>query len=157
MVIMLNKRLIKIFLVIICMTGIFCFSSDSASTSSKKSDGLIIKIGEFVSKHRLNSYDAQLAVEKFSFIVRKSAHFSIYFILGLLLISLVLEYIPMNKVSIIIALLISFLYAVSDEVHQYFVPGRSCEVRDVLIDTCGALLGIFIYSIFVKLRRKTYE
>ena len=41
-----------------------------------------------------------------------------------------------------IALGAAALYAVTDEVHQYFVPGRSCELRDVLVDTSGALTGI---------------
>lgn len=44
----------------------------------------------------------------------------------------------------LIPLLIGFLYAVSDEIHQYFVPGRAMQARDVLIDTSGVLLGIWI-------------
>lgn len=44
----------------------------------------------------------------------------------------------------LIPLLIGFLYAVSDEIHQYFVPGRAMQARDVLIDTVGVLLGIWI-------------
>ena len=34
------------------------------------------------------------------------------------------------------------LYSISDEIHQIFVPGRSCELLDVFIDTCGSLIGI---------------
>ncbi len=41
-----------------------------------------------------------------------------------------------------IAVLLAALYAVSDEVHQVFVPGRGASVRDVLIDTVGASLGV---------------
>ena len=44
----------------------------------------------------------------------------------------------------LIPLLIGFLYAVSDEIHQHFVPGRAMQARDVLIDTAGVLLGIWI-------------
>ena len=43
----------------------------------------------------------------------------------------------------LVPLLIGFLYAVSDEIHQYFVPGRAMQARDVLIDTAGVLLGIW--------------
>ena len=49
-----------------------------------------------------------------------------------------------------IALSVGFLYAVSDEVHQIFVPGRAGQLRDVLIDTTGVLLGIFLCSLFFK-------
>ena len=41
-----------------------------------------------------------------------------------------------------------FLYAVSDEIHQTFVPGRSGEVGDVLIDTFGVLIGVCMVCIF---------
>ena len=36
---------------------------------------------------------------------------------------------------IITSILIGALYAVSDEIHQLFIVGRSCEIRDVIIDT----------------------
>jgi len=40
------------------------------------------------------------------------------------------------------ALLLSVLYAVSDEWHQSYVPGRSATIQDVLVDTAGACLGL---------------
>jgi VanZ family protein len=43
-----------------------------------------------------------------------------------------------------IALLLCSLYAVTDEVHQIFVPGRSASPRDILIDTCAALGGVAV-------------
>ena len=43
------------------------------------------------------------------------------------------------------------IYAISDEIHQLFVPGRSGQVRDVLIDSAGSLLGIIIVMAFEKL------
>lgn len=42
-----------------------------------------------------------------------------------------------------LSVLISFLYAVSDEYHQSFVPGRGPAFRDVLIDTIGASFALF--------------
>ena len=48
---------------------------------------------------------------------------------------------------------LSFLYAVSDEFHQSFVPGRSASIRDVLIDTIG-IIGFYIAAkIFVLNQR----
>ena len=43
------------------------------------------------------------------------------------------------------------LYAVTDEIHQYFVPGRSCEFRDICIDSAGVLCGIFCLCLFKAL------
>lgn len=40
-------------------------------------------------------------------------------------------------------IIICFAYAVFDELHQYFVPYRSCSVFDIIVDVCGMTLGIF--------------
>jgi VanZ family protein len=45
---------------------------------------------------------------------------------------------------ILIALGVCMLYAASDEVHQIFIPGRGAQVKDVLIDSAGAFVGIGI-------------
>jgi len=44
------------------------------------------------------------------------------------------------------------LYALSDEYHQTFVPGRLFQIQDLLIDSAGILAGILIYPIFQKNR-----
>ena len=46
------------------------------------------------------------------------------------------------------------LYAISDEIHQYFVPGRSAEIRDVLIDVLGANIGILLINKIFELGGK---
>ena len=46
-----------------------------------------------------------------------------------------------------IALVIVFLYACTDEFHQLFIPGRSGEFRDVMVDTCGGIIGLILISI----------
>ena len=89
--------------------------------------------------------------------VRKSAHFTLYFLLGLFIISFLREFIPIDKRSILITIGIVFLYACSDEVHQLFVSGRSCEVLDVIIDTCGGVVSTAIYSLLYRIRRISHE
>jgi len=51
-------------------------------------------------------------------------------------------------------LILGFLYAVSDEIHQYFVPGRAMQARDVLIDTAGVLLGFCIVHGLNRIRNR---
>ena len=55
------------------------------------------------------------------------------------------------KRKILICILFGILYASSDEFHQSFVGGRSPEVRDVCIDTCGILFGNILVIIFDKI------
>ena len=148
------KKIIKIALVIVCMTIIFTFSSDTSYESTKKSNKIIITVAEMINKKELSQKEKDRYINKFVFIVRKSAHFFIYLILGLLVASLIKEYSLVNKRMMIYSFLICFLYAISDEIHQLFVNGRSGEIRDILIDSMGSLVGIGIYYL---IRRRKNE
>jgi VanZ family protein len=53
-----------------------------------------------------------------------------------------------------LSLAICIIYAVSDELHQLFVPGRGCQLKDVIIDTAGAVSGTAIYNAVNILRTK---
>ena len=96
------------------------------------------------------------------FIVRKGAHFAEYTILGGFLVPAVTEWMAVDKTPVpdsvrsirIISWLVGTLYAVTDEIHQYFVPGRSCELRDIGIDSCGVLAGVMIVSIVMRLKER---
>lgn len=145
------RKVIKIILVLLWMVMIFLLSNEEAVQSSKKSDGLIIKSVELFTGKSLSDQEKEKVLKYLVFPVRKCAHLSLYLILGILVISLLREYMVINTKLVLLSLLICFLYACSDEIHQLFVPGRSGEVRDVLIDTLGACLGVsFYYLVFRK-------
>ena len=84
--------------------------------------------------------------ETIVFAVRKGAHFTEYLILGAVLVPAVKEWRVAPGLLMAggapAAWLIGTAYAVTDEFHQSFVPGRSCELRDVVIDSCGVLTGV---------------
>lgn len=84
-------------------------------------------------------------IEVLSFIIRKLAHFTEYLILGFLTINM------LNKNDIskkyLLSILICIIYATSDEIHQIFVPGRACQIRDVLIDSIGSITGVYLYKL----------
>lgn len=106
--------------------------------------------------------EQQALQESLSFPVRKSAHFAEYTILGLLLTLTAGAWFPAGfstekKESSVLyprtgsfpvriggPLIIGTLYAVTDEIHQLFVPGRAGQARDVLIDACGIFVGFFL-------------
>lgn len=145
------RKVIKIILVLLWIVMIFLLSNEEAVKSSKKSDGLIIKSVELFTGKSLSDQEKEKVLKYLVFPVRKCAHLSLYLILGILVISLLREYMVINTKLVLLSLLICFLYACSDEIHQLFVPGRSGEVRDVLIDTLGACLGVsFYYLVFRK-------
>lgn len=139
-------------LVISWMGVIFYLSHQPAGVSSELSSGitqLFLRFIEFFIPFM------QLDQQMWHFFIRKSAHFCAYFILGILLMNALRK----NRFAhrqIMLAVIISLLYAVSDEVHQLFIPGRSGEVRDILIDTIGATAGIFVYRLIVNMMIKRH-
>lgn len=135
-----NKRIILIILTIIWMLIIFWFSSQNSTQSSGTSQKVIKAVLKIVSN--VEQEQENIIVEQMQHIVRKMAHFSIYMIGGILLINLVSTYTA--KKAWMYAWLIGTMYAITDEIHQYFVPGRSCEIRDVVIDSSGVIIGIVI-------------
>ena len=144
---------IKLMLVLLCMITIFMFSNDSGYESDEKSNTIIVRVAEVLAGHSLDKEEREAKIEQYVTIVRKSAHFIIYLVLGLLLISYIKEYKIVNWKSMFFAFVIAFLYACSDEVHQLFVPGRSGNIIDVGIDSLGAYLGITIYYLYYKWRK----
>jgi len=133
------KKIINIILVIIWMIFIFIMSSFTATTSSSQSGFFVNLISNILNIDN---------IDIISFIIRKLAHFTEYFILGLLVFNMIKCY---NK-KIIWAIIICILYAISDEVHQIFIPGRSCQIMDIIIDSLGSIIGIYLlkYKFFIK-------
>lgn len=143
---------LKLLLVIIWMIFIFCFSNQKAKDSSKLSDGLILKTVRIIEKINHKEYSDEEILDKFVKPVRKTAHFTIYLILGVLVFLYISEFDLKNIV--LISLFICFLYASSDEIHQLFISGRSGEITDVLIDTCGSFVGINIVKLIKNKKKK---
>ena len=97
----------------------------------------------------------QLAMaEKIEYPVRKAAHMTEYAILGLLSFAFYCGILKKEVRQFLAALLTAAVYAATDEFHQYFIPGRSAEVRDVCIDTLGAAIGLAILFFTLKVARK---
>lgn len=74
------------------------------------------------------------------FIVRKAAHILEYAALGFFAGGAFLS--TFKKNTVLFQILSCTAYACSDEIHQYFVQGRSCQLRDVLIDLIGIIIGV---------------
>ncbi len=140
-----TKRIVLGTLIVLNCITIFYFSHQVADTSSKQSSRVVEWLSNWVPfiKNMAEPEKTLLKEEILTPIVRKTAHFSIYGLLGIFTIcfAYTLET-KKNYSSILLALAFCFFYAISDEFHQTFIAGRSGEVRDVLLDTAGALVGI---------------
>lgn len=154
------KKIMLTLLIIIWMVAIFTFSSQVSDKSSNTSGNTIrFVLNKLQITKNMNEQQENELVETLQTPIRKLAHFSVYTLGGILFCILFNQYEIQNKNKIIYSLLSCMLYAITDECHQYFVPGRSCELRDVLIDSAGALLGIVTtYAILKnkKSRNKKY-
>ncbi len=144
------KRLVfAIFIIINCIV-IFSFSSQNAEKSSATSSIVVEKVTETITNIN-RSVKKESIVDTVTFFVRKTAHFSIYTLLGVWLMCEAGTYNISKKRKLIISVILGGLYAISDEFHQGFVSGRSPEIRDVCIDTCGVAFGCIIILILGKI------
>lgn len=76
------------------------------------------------------------------FMIKKTAHLVEYFVLAVLVYRALFKAGVTRKKSIIITLVFCVLYAMSDEWHQSFTPGREPRIRDVVIDSVGVIFGV---------------
>lgn len=146
-----TKKLSKIHLILplLWMVVIFMLSHQPASVSSGQSGVFVEQL-----RHITPSVDQQLL----TFLVRKGAHIFAYFVLGILAFNALwrvdLSKFKFNRPATL-SIIVCALYAASDEFHQLFIIGRSGELRDIMIDSCAAIVGVFIISIFVRILQKS--
>lgn len=146
---MLNKK--KIFGLLILFLWfviIFLFSGSDASSSTAQTKIVLDILSDIAEKNTLvNSFLLKLNENYTIFYsIRKLAHLTVFCILQIISFIIFRAFGQNFLKSAIYSLLIVFGYASFDEIHQYFVPGRSCQFTDVLIDTLGGVIGLIICS-----------
>jgi VanZ family protein len=139
------KTLYKFALLLAWMLLIFLFSSEVANSSSARSDVIVQIVSQSISWPQ----------DILTFLIRKAAHIFIYFVLGVLMINVVKDFTPTTRRAVLLSILCVMLYAVSDELHQLFIPGRSAELRDVLIDTAAGSVGVGLYIVLSKIHKNS--
>lgn len=153
---MTKKRLLAWIPVILCMAVIFVLSGQSGEESGKVSHGVVELLDPIVEPLYEDLPPPQQVefLTSFHTLVRKTAHFSIYFLLGAFAFGAFGNYSLPRPLQGACALGLSFLYACSDELHQGLVEGRGPSFTDVLIDTAGAALAILIATWILLIGRK---
>ena len=145
------------------MVLIYLFSAQNSANSSTLSSGMLRKLlGLLPGWNALSAVAQARRVRALHGIFRKLGHFSEYAILGALASLTMRVGFPVTERTqqrvryFLIPACFALLSAAGDEIHQLFVPGRSGEFRDVMIDFSGALLGILLTgaAVWLHARRK---
>lgn len=135
------------------MIMIFSFSSKTADKSDQSSTMIadrILSVYENIADQQLEEGVRVERIGVIDHVVRKSAHFTEYLLLA---VAFVFHFILWRKTGwklFIWSVGLTSFYAATDEFHQLFVNGRSAQVRDILIDTMGAMIGFLVFCLFRK-------
>lgn len=159
----MNKKLIISWLLVILWAGlIFFMSSMDTNESNGKSKTIINDVVEksvettnglgITNKHPSENKMKQI-IEKSNYPLRKVAHASEYFIFTILILIALKNSGVKGCKKFIIALVICFIYACTDEYHQTFVNGRTGQFSDTLIDTLGGFISCLMYSLMMKINK----
>lgn len=143
------RNLIIYIIILVAIMGIIFYFSSENSRSSNNSSGSFSKILLRI----ISPVFPSGVIEFIREYIRKIAHFTLYFTLGIfsvltakeLFILKNPEYKPYIRIYTS-AFVFCIIYAASDEFHQYFVPGRSGKITDVLLDSIGSLSAILIIA-----------
>jgi VanZ family protein len=141
------RCVVCIILSVVWMGVIFGFSSRTADESTKESNVVGMLVGKiFIPEFKDWSEEEQLRfAQDWEYPIRKTAHMTEYAVLGFLLTgALTGRRFHTYKTTAVLAFCLAVLYAATDEIHQYFVPGRACRIYDVGFDAAGALVGIMV-------------
>lgn len=123
---------------------LFFFSGQDANESGR----LSLKVTEYVMR-LFPSLPFEL--EQVHIFVRKTAHFCIFALEGFLLGLAMMKTLPEKWLGGTLAVLSCAVVAVLNEYHQSFSEGRSCELRDMIIDSCGALTGVLAGALLLAI------
>ncbi len=157
------KKLLALLLVLISLGGMYYFSSQDSKTSSKQSNSVVSLIDDIRDKVTLKDealiriqtkvYEKLKSFGSKSYIVRKMAHFTIYALIGISLTLFIYVFSKKTLLSSSLAFILSVSYACFDEYRQLSISGRSGSLKDIFIDSCGALTGILIIFLLIILTK----
>lgn len=135
---MYKYRKLLLVILLVWMVMIFALSQQGHESSTGQSTAVITTVQDSV------------GLELTQFIVRKSAHIIAYFTLGIWVLLTAVSYRLRLRSAAITSLAIVVAYAMSDEIHQLFVAGRSGQCSDVLLDSVAGLIGIALTALIIR-------
>lgn len=141
-------KILKIILILIWMIIVFKFSAQKGEESGNTSRSFTVTIIQMITGKSVIENNPLL--EMIETIIRKLAHYTMYTIGGFLIMNYAYSTDKNMKQKILYSITAGGIYAITDELHQFFVPERSARIFDVGIDTLGVITGVLIYIILRK-------
>jgi len=147
-------------LVVVWMAVIFCFSNQSSVNSGAVSTAVAETVYENVdlTPERFEYKNDNWLIAHYEMLLRKAAHLFIFAVLGALFCLALSSHLKKKSYVFLFSVLLGIIYAVSDEIHQHFVPGRSFLLKDILIDSIGVIIGagviILIMFLISKIKKR---
>lgn len=130
-------------IVILWVSVIGWFSNQSLQSTTHQTHEVLQKLNIATETELVRSGSDEIKLIKF--ITRKSAHFLLFFILGgILTAGLYFCYKLEGKALILQGWGIGSVIGVTDEIHQFFIPGRAMQLKDMVIDSVGVLVGVLL-------------
>lgn len=142
------------------MALIFHFSHEPAEKSSETSATAISTTLKTISPryNRMTETEQKSLVDTLQASVRTLSHFSLFCLLGITLSLALSLYTVKPSLRVFIILSGCLVYAILDEYHQSFIPGRNQQVTDVLVDFAGSVVGtLLVLVIFILVRSSTLK
>ena len=141
----MSKRIILLILIVLNLGTIFFFSHQDATTSTALSSAISKQIEVNIPNYeQKNQGEKNVLHNHLQRGLRKAAHASLFFTLGVLVLLFCFTFSLGRIWSALCTVSFGFLCALGDEFHQSFVPGRTAQYEDVVADMMGILLGIAI-------------
>lgn len=141
-------KILKIILIVAWMVIVFSFSNQGGTKSSNTSRKVTVAVVQTISDKSIEENEP--LIEKVDKVIRKLAHYTIYTIGGFLIMNYAYTTGKRPKEKIFYSIAFGAGYAITDELHQFFVSGRSARIFDVGIDTLGVATGVLMYLIIRK-------
>lgn len=141
---MLTRRIIWV-ITLLLMTVIFVFSSRPGDLSIQDSAWLLDRINILDEEEALDTTNMQSMFLQRK--IRKAAHIILFGSLAILIYASIYGYVGKAIKTGVISWLLTIIYAITDEIHQYFVPGRAAQIQDVIRDGKGAFFGCIIMMV----------
>lgn len=129
---------------VVAMAGIIFWMSANTGSSINQGLGIISALKAFLSSIAFSLTGHEVDVSPIG-------HFVEYFIIGVLLLNALRFHMPLSR-AVLLAIIIGSAYGITDEFHQLFVPERSCDPMDWLVDTIAIALGAALCRLAIKNR-----
>ncbi|MBO9129984.1 VanZ family protein [Bacillus sp. 165] len=159
------KKLLWFWLPVLLWAGMIFYSSSQPYGKQDMRSTITQYIDESTVEHLFSwvhftygesevSVEARGASGFLEFFLRKGAHFTVFFVLGVLICRALRGYGTERRKVFLFALLLTAGYASFDELHQSFTADRTPMWQDSVLDTCGGFIGITMWTLLTGKKRR---